>query len=262
MSSPRPIPALLLFFSLVWLIPALACGSSSDSTPTFSQVTATRELSQVEVVAPTPTTIDPDRDLFVYGLSMSIVMDSFGEASSSLGTLFRNPQLLSNDWTFSVAAELVRIRQAYENATEITPPLPLQAYHAAVLNAFKKCDDATYLLVSGLDNFDATMMERAGSLLAECGSEIEVANQLLSEYNTPTSGQGVPEVNGTTVNANANLRAGPGTTFDVVGGVSAGDALTVVGRNEAGDWYKTADDKWIASFLVNNAPNNLPVTND
>jgi uncharacterized protein YgiM (DUF1202 family) len=60
-------------------------------------------------------------------------------------------------------------------------------------------------------------------------------------------------------NADANLRAGPGTTFDVVGSAPAGTQLTIVGRNSAGDWYQLADDSWIFAALVNNAPANLPV---
>jgi hypothetical protein len=48
----------------------------------------------------------------------------------------------------------------------------------------------------------------------------------------------------------ANLRAGPGTNFAVVGGVRPGDRLTIVGQNAAGDWYQLDDGKWIAAFLV------------
>ena len=65
---------------------------------------------------------------------------------------------------------------------------------------------------------------------------------------------------GTTAKQDANLRSGPGTNFDVVGSVSAGDALTLVGRNEVGDWYQTNDNQWIAAFLINNTPSSLPVT--
>lgn len=53
---------------------------------------------------------------------------------------------------------------------------------------------------------------------------------------------------------NANLRAGPGTTFAVVGGVKQGDALDIVGANPAGDWLQLATGAWIAAFLVTSAP--------
>ncbi|MCE7986969.1 MAG: SH3 domain-containing protein [Caldilinea sp. CFX5] len=53
-----------------------------------------------------------------------------------------------------------------------------------------------------------------------------------------------------TVNRNANLRAGPGTTFAVVGGASAGQTVTIVATNTTGDWYQLETGEWIAAFLV------------
>lgn len=62
-----------------------------------------------------------------------------------------------------------------------------------------------------------------------------------------------------TANRNANLRSGPGTTYAVAGSVRTGQALTLTGRNQAGDWLQVADGTWVAAFLVNNAPAGLPV---
>lgn len=64
---------------------------------------------------------------------------------------------------------------------------------------------------------------------------------------------------GSTANTAANLRAGPGTNFDQVGRVAAGQSLDLVASNQAGDWYKLASGAWIAAFLVDNAPGGLPV---
>lgn len=52
------------------------------------------------------------------------------------------------------------------------------------------------------------------------------------------------------VNRNANLRAGPGTTYAVVGRVTQGQTVTIVSTNTAGDWYQIAEEQWIAAFLV------------
>ena len=60
-------------------------------------------------------------------------------------------------------------------------------------------------------------------------------------------------------NRGANLRGGPGTNYPVVGGVRAGDALPIVGQNDDGSWYKLAEGQWIAAFLVDNAPTDLPI---
>lgn len=53
-----------------------------------------------------------------------------------------------------------------------------------------------------------------------------------------------------TVTRNANLRAGPGTSYAVVGTATAGAAVVIVGENAAGDWYELEDGQWIAAFLV------------
>ena len=57
------------------------------------------------------------------------------------------------------------------------------------------------------------------------------------------------------VKVNANLLQGPGTTYPIVGGSTAGRTLTVVGKNEAGDWYQRAGGAWIFAELVEGAPN-------
>ena len=52
----------------------------------------------------------------------------------------------------------------------------------------------------------------------------------------------------------ANLRGGPGTTFDVVGSVADGQTLDVTGINAVGDWYQLRIEgntqAWIAGFLI------------
>jgi len=67
---------------------------------------------------------------------------------------------------------------------------------------------------------------------------------------------------GATANRNANLRSGPGTTFSVAGSVQAGQILNIIGKNQASDWLQLSDGKWIASFLVNNAPSGLPTVGE
>lgn len=64
---------------------------------------------------------------------------------------------------------------------------------------------------------------------------------------------------GSSVNRGANLRGGPGTTYPVVGGATAGQSVEVVGRSMAGDWLKLADGTWIAAFLVDGVPPGLSI---
>ncbi len=62
-----------------------------------------------------------------------------------------------------------------------------------------------------------------------------------------------------TANRDANIRGGPSTAFPIVRVVRSGDVLEVTGQNEAGDWYQLAAGEWIAAFLVDNAPDQLPL---
>ena len=64
---------------------------------------------------------------------------------------------------------------------------------------------------------------------------------------------------GVTAARGANLRGGPGTNYPIVGQVKAGDRLSIIARNAAGDWYRLVDGAWIAAFLVVNAPGGLPL---
>lgn len=56
----------------------------------------------------------------------------------------------------------------------------------------------------------------------------------------------------------ANLRGGPGTNFPIVGSTVPGQELEITGRTEAGDWYQLEGGSWIAAFLVNGAPTDIP----
>ncbi|NDJ77196.1 MAG: SUMF1/EgtB/PvdO family nonheme iron enzyme [Chloroflexi bacterium] len=81
-----------------------------------------------------------------------------------------------------------------------------------------------------------------------------------------------PEVQSCTalisVEGAANLRSGPGTTFDVLDAATNGTTVTVIGANGAGDWYQVQWENdvraWIADFLLANltcpAGYTLPIT--
>jgi uncharacterized protein YgiM (DUF1202 family) len=81
-----------------------------------------------------------------------------------------------------------------------------------------------------------------------------------TEATTPSAAL-MPTVTRTmsTVNNVANLRAGPGTEYEIVGTAQVGQELTVIGRNASSDWYQLDNGLWIAAFLVDNAPHTLPI---
>ena len=62
----------------------------------------------------------------------------------------------------------------------------------------------------------------------------------------------------------AYLRSGPGTMYDTIGVVEAGDVLQVVGRNDDGEWLvvQTADGEegWLAASLIDEEIDPEPLT--
>jgi hypothetical protein len=76
---------------------------------------------------------------------------------------------------------------------------------------------------------------------------------------TPATTTGNVPANAATTNTVSNLRAGPGTDYPIVGSADAGSVLDIVGQNADGTWLILANGSWIAAFLVNNAPQDLPV---
>jgi len=59
-------------------------------------------------------------------------------------------------------------------------------------------------------------------------------------------------------NRSSNLRSGPGITYGVVGFVRSGTLVEPVGKTADGRWYQLSDGRWIAAYLVDNAPD-VPV---
>lgn len=55
------------------------------------------------------------------------------------------------------------------------------------------------------------------------------------------------------VNADSNLRAGPGVEFDRVGGINFGEEAFIVGISEDGEWYLLESGAWIFGTLITEA---------
>jgi uncharacterized protein YraI len=71
---------------------------------------------------------------------------------------------------------------------------------------------------------------------------------------TPT-----PEWSGPRAKEYAVLRRGPGTVYDRVGVVVPGAPLRVTAQNQAGDWYQLENGAWVAAFLLDRKPGELPI---
>ena len=62
------------------------------------------------------------------------------------------------------------------------------------------------------------------------------------------------------VTGSANLRSGPGTNYDIVGGRQPNDVLSPIARTADGEWIQVDDNIWIWSGLVEGDVEKLSVT--
>jgi len=101
--------------------------------------------------------------------------------------------------------------------------------------------------------------EITAAATATATATVELSPTVLSTLATEVNG--IPVVN-TAVNAVANLRAGPGTTFEIVSEATPGQPVQIAAVSEEGAWYLLATGAWIAAFLVDEQPANIPTVND
>jgi uncharacterized protein YraI len=73
-------------------------------------------------------------------------------------------------------------------------------------------------------------------------------------FAAPTLQADTPPFQQATVLRNANLRAGPGTTFAIAGSARQGQQVEIVACNPGCSWYQLKSGAWIAAFLVTGTP--------
>lgn len=72
----------------------------------------------------------------------------------------------------------------------------------------------------------------------------------LAPANSATSSPDVSITTGANALRAANLRAGPGVNYAIIGAARPGQPLVIAGANTDGSWLQLADGSWIAAFLV------------
>lgn len=244
---------LLLLLPIFILLTGLACSGSSSITPTPGLKQLTTPTVETRFSGET------SQDEVIYLLSVAENIEAIGSSLKTLGKLFQNPRLDDQEWIINVAVEITSMRTAHENLTQLVPPSGMAHIHKAILDATGDCAASTDYLTTGIDHRDVEALNKAKELITSCGSKIVTASKLIERR------PGDPRKLRSTVNQNANLRAGPGTDYPKIGSAAAGTTLTIIGRNEAGDWLMIerpdGSRAWIAAFLVDNAPNldSLPI---
>lgn len=76
---------------------------------------------------------------------------------------------------------------------------------------------------------------------------------------TPTATATTPVQIGPVANTEANVREGPGANYAVMAVAQPGQAMVVTGKDSTGEWLQLASGYWIAAWLVDNVPAELPV---
>ncbi len=209
-----------------------------------------------------------------------VLLGQFGALESVMGRydeLLNDPRLTAADWKILVGSQNKVIDLVYAAVSNMTPPEALKATHAAALDAVGDCLAARQTVQAAMDAVDANQLGKAAEQAKSCKTKLSAVETELNAIATAnniklneipmTSGleraaeAPAAAASGEAVTATgvvvdtSNLRAGPGTNYGKVGSLTKGAAITVIGRNEAGDWLvvqtPTIPQAWIAAFLLN-----------
>jgi hypothetical protein len=83
---------------------------------------------------------------------------------------------------------------------------------------------------------------------------VAISVELTPPADTPT-----PLPAGPSANAESPLYGGPDASFVILGQVTAGEPLTIIGMYTEGTWYLLASGLWLPGAVVDNAPLQLPL---
>ncbi len=150
-------------------------GAPPTSAPTRESVPT---ASPQPTVAPAPDAGDAQR---YFSLVMGPTGD-LGQALTNMGNLLQNPRIGNSDWTTDVAENLVAIRTAHTQLTQVTPPAAMRDIHANLIDATSDCNDATYHVATGIDTSNVAEMHTATDLLASCTRKITRTTKMLKDY--------------------------------------------------------------------------------
>ncbi|HXF62803.1 MAG TPA: SH3 domain-containing protein [Caldilineaceae bacterium] len=131
------------------------------------------------------------------------------------------------------------------------------AGHEALALEFTATDESGFGARAIFVFYDCSTANSCGLVLMNIGAEnlfTEADWQLLDAFVA-----NMEFAAGAVANRNANLRSCPSTSCSIEGRVFTGQPLDLVAQNPDGTWYKLRSGEWIAAWLVDNAPENLPV---
>lgn len=230
---------------------------TATRTPTATPL-PTNTMTATVTLPVLPASSTSDEQVYVQA-----VLTHFGDMSTAvpaIATLLQTPDLFDEQWRLDLAIQMAVLVVVDQRASALQPPTRLAAFHEDLLLATGTCAAFANSLADGLDNFDADLLQVASVQVVSCAELSTAAFEVLQDATgIDTTVAPTAVASGAVANRNANLRGGPGTEFEIVGGVATGDTLEVVGRNADGSWYQLADGNWIAAFLVEGVEASIPV---
>jgi len=254
----RPRAMLLCSLLAIMLMTLSACaGSKKDATP--------RPVASKELAA----------QVSAYGAAMLPQAGALEQVMDSYNPLLQNPRPGDKEWQLLVTAPGGAIDQACTALAGIEPPPELADLHAAAAGAASDCKQAKDIATAVIGSADEGGLKQAAKLGMDCVAKLATVRADLLAYaqergielpqvEIPDSSGSTPQPAGgssplpSTLNGEANLRAGPAAGYMLWATVPKGTAVNVIGRNEAGDWLVVQTEKvpqaWVATFLVDNPP--------
>ena len=122
-----------------------------------------------------------------------------------------------------------------------------------------RLEDGTWI---SADDLSEAPLDQVPIVVAETQQPPEDSQESLppSDIETDTPSTELAPVN-VAVNADSNLRAGPGVEYDRVGGINFGEEALIVGVSTDGAWYLLESGAWLFAALVAEAVD-VPVVNE
>ena len=246
----RRLPILLCVSILA--LAALACGGSATLTPTAPPARASP--TPVDSSPASPGRTSPEAG---YADAVLRISTNYRDAFTTIGEQFTNAGndtslLLDDEWKVTVAAALAVLQISGNDLRALVPPAKFAGAHKEFLGAADHFDQVAILAAEGIDNLDGAKLSQAVQEMNLGNAAIRRATDQALQATTITP-IAAPEQS-PRANTGANLRAGPGTNYAIVGKAAQGQPLAIVARNPAGDWYQLASGAWIFGELVTGAP--------
>lgn len=129
--------------------------------------------------SPSPTATNTPRptatvDLNALGVYVTDVLEwtlAVADSLSSIGELFTNPRLFSEEWQRKVAVDLAMLQLAHDKVAELVPPPGAEKLHEMVVDMLLSCKVGSQYTATGLENFSVEDLELASMYLEACGAK-------------------------------------------------------------------------------------------